>query len=244
MLVLYKGYSWEGASVGLGCDESTIRKYFNTLVEKGVIGSVYDVIKKQYGKGKRFSTLYVDSTSLMNKNESVLAEYFYKLKSKKSIKISALVDDNKIPQSFVITRGAESDVKAIPDLIDGLCPDLLRKNVTVCGDKGYITQDSQYIYNNNNKKWRKVKNPNSRKFVNRSGVKLTVIADKKRNQKGKNTKFEKRKLKKRYKVENCFARNKGSFKRIEPVYDRKTANTEAFYQLAICHMSLDIILIT
>lgn len=242
LLVLYKGFTWESASYCAGCDESTIRKFYNKIIDLGIIDSALDIFQKMYNKKRRFSNLHIDSTSILNKNNSLIAEYYHKMKSKKQIKISSIVDENKIPLSFVVSRGAEADVNVVPALINNLNVDALRKNVFICGDKGYITKNSQYIFNGQTRKWRKVTNPSVKKLNKENGIKVTLITPKRKNQKTENTVFEKKKLSKRHLVENSFCRQKRSFKRIEPLYDRKIEVIKAFYKLAICHTICDIVL--
>ena len=67
----------------------------------------------------------------------IIFGYNYKIKNKKSIKITVTVDENKVPFRFMITRGNPNDAAVTETFIQ-------RKNISpnrlcnLIGDKGYI----------------------------------------------------------------------------------------------------------
>ena len=61
--------------------------------------------------------MYIDSTVIKNLNGSLNSGYNIKIKNKKSIKISAIVDDYKIPHVLTVTSSNPHDVKIMENII-------------------------------------------------------------------------------------------------------------------------------
>ena len=95
-----------------------------------ILNTAYDIIRQKYGQNMRFKHLYVDSASMIKKNNSLLAEYYYKIKSKRQLKLHIISDKNKIPLSYEFSRGAQHDSKLVLPLIKKLDPNIITNDVT------------------------------------------------------------------------------------------------------------------
>jgi hypothetical protein len=94
--------------------------------------------------------LYIDSTVIGNSSGSLKFGYNIKIKNKKSIKITAIVDDNKVPHLLKVTPSNPHDSKIMEDIINDNNINN-GKTINLIGDKGYI-KSTEYI-NNINKKY-------------------------------------------------------------------------------------------
>ena len=62
------------------------------------------------------SSLFIDSTNIANFSVYLNFWYNIKIKNKKSLKISALVDHNKVPYILDISKGSVHDAKIMEQL--------------------------------------------------------------------------------------------------------------------------------
>ena len=60
---------------------------------------------------------FIDSSVIKNLNGSLNSGYNIKVKNKKSIKISAIVDDYKIPHVLMVTPSNPHDAKIMENII-------------------------------------------------------------------------------------------------------------------------------
>lgn len=240
MLYIYRGFTWTDVAEKI-CDESLIRKYYAFMIKNDIINTAYEIIRQKYGQNRRFKHLYVDSASMINKNNSLLAEYYYKIKSKRQLKLHIICDKNKIPLSYEFSRGAQHDSKSVLPLIKKLDPNILTNDVTLVGDKVYILKKSQFVYNAVKKAWSPIKKRKTNKRKNKKNKKITVICEPKSNQKNKLTEKEEKVLKKRCIVENSFCRIRRSFKKMDSVWERKIECLNANFKLVCMHMMVDLI---
>ena len=63
------------------------------------------------------SNLFIDSTVINNIGGRLNYGYNIKIKNKKSIKISVIVDNNKIPHMFKVTPSNPHDAKIMEEII-------------------------------------------------------------------------------------------------------------------------------
>ena len=142
-----------------------------------------------------------------------LVDYYYKIKSKKQIKISIICDSNNVPLSHIITNPKKHDSQMVVLLIKKL--DIkLNNNATIIGDCGYLLKKKRYRDKHNNK--------------------IRLLVPVKKNQNKKISRIDKIKLKKRFIVEQTFSHLKKSYRRLTNIYDRKINNYETFLIMAIC----------
>ena len=129
------------------------------------------------------------------------------------INIKKLIKGNKYNKINIINT-LEHDIKGVLPILNKIKHENV--DVNLIGDKGYIM-------NNTDKKVLKE-------------LKVTIITPKRKNQKGKNTESEKNKLKKRYKVENMFQKNK-TYNRVLIRRDKLIATYMGFVYLSCIHVS-------
>jgi len=154
-----------------------------------------------YKKKYNITNLYIDSTVIGNLTGSLPFGYNIKIKNKKSIKISAIVDNNKVPHMLHVTPSNPHDVKIMEDLI--ITNNFDNKSINLIGDKGYI-KSPEYIKN--------IKNQYNINLVTplRNNSKNNIISD-----------INKKLLSKRVIVENFFCLLKKSYLRINFINDKK-----------------------
>ena len=209
--ILKTGLSWANLTNISRVNTDTIRKRFNKWCKLGVFTQAHDILLKIYKNKYDFSNMYIDSTVIKNLNGSLDNGYNIKIKNKKSIKISAIVDEYKIPHVLSVTSSNPHDAKIMENIIDN--DYFNNKAINLVGDKGYIKSTTykdiiKEKYNIN------LKTPyrcNSEKSV---------------------TEDEKILLNKRQVVENFFSLLKRSFSRINFINDKTLINYNNFLSLA------------
>jgi len=146
---------------------------------------------------------------------SEICKYYYKIKSKKQIKLSIICDNNNVPVSHEIHNPQIHDSKMIKPLIKKFKINL-KNNAKLIGDKGYITKQRKYM---------------------KKGKIINLVVEPRKNQKKVMSDKDKKIYKLRYKVEQTFSHLKRSYKRINVVTDRKIINYETFLTMVItCQM--------
>jgi hypothetical protein len=217
------GNSWERMGQYYKINADTIRKRFYKWVDLDVFKLAKRAILKIYKKKKIKKqkknkqsiekNYYIDSTIIANHTGSLDFGYSYKIKNKKSIKITVTVDENKVPFVFMITRGNPNDAASLEQFIK-------KKNIShnkpcnLIGDKGYIKKQ-EYI-----------------EFIkNKYNINL-ITPDKKNAVNKKELKENEKLLRKRYVVEHFFSFLKRGFNRINSINDKKIILYENFMYIA------------
>jgi len=158
-----------------------------------------------YNKNRTIKHLFIDSAIIQNINCSdKKINFHYKIKTKKSLKLSIICDNNYTVNSYAITNPKIHDSKLTKQLTDNVKCKLKRK-AKLIGDKGYINKHAKLIKNR-----RKIK----------------LITPFRKNQKNANRLNNKNKklLKNRFKVESLFGILKRTCKRLQLIYDRLLIN--------------------
>ena len=83
----------------------------------------------------------IDSTNIANFSGCLNFGYNIKIKNKKSLKISALVDHNKVPYILDISKGSVHDAKIMENIINNNFNNN-KKKINLVGDKGYIKNEN------------------------------------------------------------------------------------------------------
>ena len=205
--ILFYGESWNTFKCD-ECDRSTIRKRFYKWRDLGIFKMTYEELFKRYCEKRCFKNLFIDSTIIENSNCGELVGTYYKIKTKKQLKVSVICDSNKVPLSYTITKPSVHDVKQINPLIKQLKINL-KRNTKLIGDKGYIAR---------------------KKYYSRRNIRL--ISPKRKNQKTKTNKKHKGLLKLRFVVEKLFSDLKRTYKRLKLVCERKLDNFVCFLLMA------------
>lgn len=194
-------------------DESTYRKFFYKLVQMDIFKiAFYNLLGKLIQlRLINLDTIYVDSTSIINKmGLSEFANFGFLPKKHKSLKIHSFIDENEVPLGFEISKGSEHDVNFVKPLINSLKNKINLKNKKIVADKGYVSSKLKAIL--------------------KKKEKINLIYSKRKNQ-VENTDEEKKLLKKRFKVEHSYATLK-QFRRIDKVNERKIENYTSFVHLS------------
>ena len=205
--------SWEHLNFEDTYHYSTIKKKFYKWRDLGFFNYAHTIIFNEYKKNRTFKNMFVDSTIIQNYNgcDKAYIDYYYKIVSKKQMKISVICDNNKIPLIWELSKPQKADIKGCINLIPKLNVNLKKKSCVI-GDKGYIVKKKYYRNKNKN---------------------IKIVSNTKKNQLIQNTEKEKKLLKNRYLIENSFGSIKNSYKRIRHIYDRNIENYETFFIMAV-----------
>lgn len=213
--IFFFGDLWETFQCPKCIDRSSIRKKFYLWRDLGIFKIAYDVLFESFCDDNKFKQLFIDASCVQNMNcSNPNVAYYYKIKSKKQLKLSILSTKNNIPISYVLTNPKPNDNQHITNLIDNIKKNKnikLYKNVKIIGDKGYLTKKKQY-------------------FVNK--VRINIIVPKKKNQKSRHNKNTNKLFNKRFTVEQTFSHIKRSYRRLQMIYDRDLKNYETFLIMA------------
>ena len=188
---------------------------FNKWSKADIFKKAYtEMLKKEYFKLKHIKkaesiNLFIDCTFINNMYGVDCKATNPEYKKKKCTKISAICDseNNIIALNYDLTHLSKKknpsfchDLNLVQKNLDEMHIQLPKKpTITLCGDKGYISQ-KQFKLNNNKK--------------------INIIATKRCNQKTLNTEYENNLLKKRSTVERSFS----VIKKDNRVYVRKDKN--------------------
>jgi hypothetical protein len=207
--VLIFGDTWCNLVITHDIDESTIRKKFYYWRDKGIFDLAYQEMAQKYSKNRTFKLLFIDSTCIQNMNcsDNNDNKYYYKIKSKRQVKVSIICNNNNIPVSYEIHNPRNHDSTMIKPLIDKLTINL-KNNTNLVGDKGYICKKKKYM---------------------KKGKVINLIVEPRKNQKKIMNDKEKKIYKLRYKVEQTFSHLKRSYKHISMINDRKLNNFKTFF---------------
>jgi len=153
---LFKNTSWDDVALTLDITGDTLRKKYNKWVDLNIFQYAYDDFLLKYRKHncKILDELIIDATIIKNRCATdEMTGFCKKLPNKRSVKLTAICDSNKITMSYIftyntlfcngITESSAHDSQHIDEAIDNL-PDILTNSYTynkpciITGDKGYI----------------------------------------------------------------------------------------------------------
>lgn len=219
--VLKTGIQWKALTCM--CDESTIRKKFTFWNKNGIFNAVYNELRDVYLTNTQIKNTYIDASHSRNINGNDLIGRNHYDRYRFSTKLHLLIDENRVPISYVFTSGNVSDCKMTAQLTDILKNKITkdkRRTINIIGDKGYT----------NFKLAEKLRNDNIYLY--------TPL--KSNNKKIKNTKKYNRKLKtfNRIIIENVFSRL-DKFKRIYNRYEKLSQNFVGFHNIAFVSMIIN-----
>ena len=195
--ITINGLSWNKLGLLLSINTDFIRKKYIKWVKLGIFTSANNIILKQYYKKHKYNSLFIDSTNIVNFSGCLNFGYNIKNKNKKSIKVSVLVDNNRIPHIVDISKGSIHDAKIMENIINSKLKDN-KTPFNLVADKGYIK-------NNNKITLITPLRVNSKKEINNNNNNNIL-------------------LKERSKVEHFFSLLKRGYKRISIINDKKLIN--------------------
>ena len=209
MYVLITGISWNNLDMTMhNITANAIYKKFNKWCRENVFLNAY---KKLYHKYKKqldpnfFRSLFIDSIVIPNLN-CCNTGYNIKIPNKKSIKLSIIVDANKIPVAEHVGPSNSVDSKLIIKPVNRLRRSI--RSIKLVGDLGYLANMD-------------VKNRLKKKKI------IMVTGFRKNMKNRRNSKINKKLLLKRYVVEHAFSNIKRRFKRLSIAIDR---DSNTYYQ--------------
>lgn len=229
VLLILKGiYSWKTLIFilydKLPYHYKTIQAKHLEWCKLGIYKKVFNTINKVHFnklKGTSNLVLFIDSTSVYNKNGIENIGYGYNPK-KKETRFTAVCDNNKNIYSLDIINSRfksknrktfPHDCKTLENTIKSLCElNIKFRTLKLVGDKGYIinNSDKKYFYDK---------------------YKVQVVFPNRKNQKIKTSDENKKLLKNRYKIENIFAKLK-QYQRIYSRSDKSSISYMGFVYLA------------
>jgi len=214
--VLIYGYTWNSLTYKNKNIGDTVRKRFYDWRDKHIFVKVSAKLNRKYKKkiGKKaFKTLYIDSTTILNFNGTKGKYNKHKFNGKKTYNLTVCCDDNRIARTFKFHKSNIHDSKIALKVFK----DPKLKNTLIVGDKGYIL--NKVITD---------------KLKNKYGIKL--ITNLRSNMKRKVSLQNKKKLKRRIKIENYFAHAKRGFRRLYTIMDRSEQNLNTWMTMcnSIC----------
>ena len=221
--MLTTGLSWVKLGEIININLDLVRKKYNKWVSLGVFEKAYKIMLNQYKRKHKSNNFFIDSTNIHNFSGKLDFGYNNKIKNKKSIKISVIIDQNGAPHYINIYKGSIHDAKIMETQIN----DNLKNNkkpINLIGDKCYIKGDDyrNKIYNEN---------------------KIKLITPKKRNMKHNKqdiNSIDELLLKDRYKVEHFFGKLKKCFKRLIIINDKTLKNYYGFTHIAASFILLSL----
>lgn len=221
MYVLINGIAWNKLDLtNYNITADAIYKKFKKWSIDNVFLNAYNKLFFKYKKHLNndfLNTLFIDSTVIPNLN-CVKTGYNPKIKNKKSIKLSIIVDENKIPVSEYISESNYHDSTLIIDPVDRLKHHT--NTIKLVGDLGYIT------------------NINTKKIL--KNKKVIMITPFRRNMKNNViSKINNKLLSKRYVVEHAFSNIKRRFKRFSVAIDRDYATYYHWFSIVKTYLMFE-----
>ena len=144
--ILKTGNSWNSIDENKNKLDA-IRKRYHKWISLNIFNNAYSVLLKLYKLKYKTNNFYIDSTVISNRTGSLHFGYNIKIKNKKSIKITPIIDDNQILYMFKVTPSNLHDVKIMENIINvSYCNNI--DLINLIGDKGYI-KPNDYINNIN-----------------------------------------------------------------------------------------------
>lgn len=205
------------------CHYSTIyKKYAHwakmnifKLAHKKVISRLDEI----YFKNIKIKELYIDSTDVLNKAGYESVDYTFKYKNKKASRISLISEKSlDVPLTAIITAASVNDSTLTQEMVKSLPIKIQngkRKKTYLLADSGYINEAVK----------------------NKLKQKIELIYPYRSNQKLKNTKEDKERLKGRYKIENVNSWMKNC-KRLTMRVDRIDATFRGFVYIKMLQITM------
>jgi transposase len=156
--------------------------------------------------------LFIDGTLINNKYGRELTAYG-RNKKKKVTNVSVICNENKLPLSVTFYKGSTHDIKTMNESIDKLNKIIKYRKVNLIADKGYISKAKQ------------------EELIKQ---KIQLIFPYRKNQKKRNTKREKTKIKKRQVVEHANQKMK-DYNRVYIRRDHLIVTYKGFVYMALGH---------
>lgn len=204
--VLQTGLSWNKLKPqykNKTCTGNAIYKKFIKWTKDNIFEKFYYQYYKKYRtKFSKCKNFFLDSTVIKNGNNSKNTGYSPKIKSKKSIKLSVICDENGIISDMHVSKSNIHDSKLITPVIKNTIKD--SKTTNLIADMGYIS---------NKKTLDKLKK-----------MKIKLITPVRNNMKRKLSQSSKKLLKKRGIIERVFSYLKRGCKKINIIYERNICN--------------------
>lgn len=213
LFIIKYGSTWESF---LGpIPGKQLNKRHQEYLRYDLYSKFFETSLKKYLKNNDVKYLSIDSTVLNNKNCVEVNKHLPYNKNRKGVKVSVIVDDNGSPLNCSISESTKHDSKTGKDDIENLINNKILKN-TLTRTKGYnyLLADSGYDSND-------IKNT-----LTESNFKYIIGPNNRNNKYKKKKKIKKRdrkKYKKRIKVEHFFAIIK-RYPKINCVYEKKIAS--------------------
>ena len=231
---IHKCHSWRS----LGSGWNNIYKHFTKWCRWGILDDSYIDLLKKYAikrNGRHLKIVMVDTSIILNKNGSELIKRNSLVKNKFCTKLLSIVDDKGIPIYVNYNPGSMHDSKCLVDILD----DFLSKNtdiVSFLGDSGFYTEKIKTILKKHNVRSIIAKNvrnkKTNKKYVDKNGKKRKLTYTEKISRQVEDfTLMDKRKFKKRHKVENVYAnfKQKPHFNMRYDKHVNKLYNLTLFY---------------
>lgn len=200
-------------------EPDTYRKMFNKWSKDGIFELAYKLFLKDIVKKYKLenTTFYIDSTNIQNMNgNSEEANMASKIKSKRSAKITAVVNINKIPFSLVTGKGSSHDSKFTIEAMEKFMVPVIftpENQTYLVGDPAYGSKEKAEI-------------------LAKQGTKLLVRPKKNAINKQIFTEKEEVLLKKRACVEHFFSDIRRNYIQVEMKFASKIHNYMSFVYLA------------
>ena len=114
--VLKTGKSWN--QIKKPIKGNTVYKKFKKWVKMNIFHKIYiDVINK-YIKDTDIRNIFIDSSDIANVNGYLNFGYSYKIKNKKSIRLTNIIDEAYCPLFYRIDKSSKHDCKIMNEIIE------------------------------------------------------------------------------------------------------------------------------
>lgn len=122
-----------------------VHKKFKEYCKKGIFEKFFNRSVKEYlctNSMEKTKLITVDTSTILNKNCKEINKRCPKLKNKKAIKISAIVDANSSPLSITLEEATRNDLSLFNGVFDKMInnnniKDKINKDSILLADKGY-----------------------------------------------------------------------------------------------------------
>lgn len=200
-------------------DPDTYRKIFNKWSDDGIFELAYKLFYEDVRKKLKLNEneFFIDSTNIQNMNGNTEeANMAAKIKSKLSIKITAVINQNKLPVSFVVGKGSAHDSKFTIEAMERTIVPITfspEKKTYLVGDPAYTSKEKA-------------------KELAKRGTKLLVKPKKNAIEVPVFTKKEEKIMKKRAYIEHFFPDVKRNYIQVAMKFASKLHNYMSFLYLA------------
>jgi len=232
--VLLEGVTWEIASklaINSASYRSTIHRTYQKWINRNIFDNTYNDFIRLYKETTLDDNIYyIDSTDIQNKRMSKKETYKSFKLNKQAIRLTIICDANKIPVDHSINSAHYPDNVLGYELIKETNLD---KNITICGDKGYLMNRDKMIF---------LKDKHISMLVPKRIYKKKKYKTKNYKPKVKvirHSKRMKRILNKRIIVEHCNSIIHRSYKQLSRINETKMKNFKTMIKMAISMMIIN-----